>query len=77
MTLEDTIPLMTSDDYIDRLRAEYFQLKIRTQRLDLAIQSGNFPPAITLVMKGQRNHMINYMSMLVYRAWLEGITLED
>lgn len=32
-TLEDTIPLMTSDDYLDKLKAEYYQLEIRYNAL--------------------------------------------
>lgn len=35
--LKDTISLMTSDDYKDRLLAEYWQLKIRHQKLQVAI----------------------------------------
>ena len=33
MKLEDTIKLMTSDDFKDRTRAEYFQLKLRHEGL--------------------------------------------
>ena len=33
MTLKDTAKLMVSDDYKDRFRAEYFQLKIRYDKL--------------------------------------------
>lgn len=33
MTLKDTAKLMVSDDYKDRFRAEYFQLKIRYDSL--------------------------------------------
>lgn len=35
--LKDTINLMTSDDYKDQLLAEYWQLKIRHQKLQVAI----------------------------------------
>lgn len=35
--LKDTINFMTSDDYKDRLIAEYWQLKIRYQKLQVAI----------------------------------------
>ena len=33
MRLEDTISLMTSDDFKDRTKAEYLQLKIRHENL--------------------------------------------
>jgi len=32
--LEDTVELMLSDDYRDRMKAEYWQTKIRYDRLD-------------------------------------------
>lgn len=35
--LKDTTNLMTSNDYRDRLLAEYWQLKIRHQKLQVAI----------------------------------------
>lgn len=35
--LKDTVSLMASDDYKDRLLAEYWQLKIRHQKLQVAI----------------------------------------
>lgn len=35
--LKDTINFMTSDDYKDRLIAEYWKLKIRHQKLQVAI----------------------------------------
>ena len=34
MTLEETVPLMLSEDFKDRLRAEYLQLCIRIESLD-------------------------------------------
>lgn len=33
MTLEETIPLMLSEDYKDRIKAEYWQVKIRHDNL--------------------------------------------
>ena len=32
-SLENTIDLMLSDDYVDRLKAEYIQTKIRYKKL--------------------------------------------
>ena len=77
MELEDTIELMTSDNYVDRLKAEYYQLKIRASKLNKTIESGVFAPsALNVIAKAQLNHMINYMSILAYRAYIEGISLE-
>ena len=36
--LEQTIPLMISDDYKDRFKAEYMQLQIRTTKLSNMIE---------------------------------------
>lgn len=33
MKLKDTIKLMESDDYKDRFKAEYYQVKIRKEKL--------------------------------------------
>ena len=33
MTLEETISLMNSEDYKDRFKAEYYQTKIRYEKL--------------------------------------------
>ena len=34
MELKDTIDLMISSDYKDRFKAEYYQVKIRVEKLD-------------------------------------------
>ena len=33
MELKDTVALMESDDYMDRFKAEYYQTKIRYEKL--------------------------------------------
>ena len=38
MELKDTIPLMTSGDYRERFKAEYYQLRIRAGKLQSLIQ---------------------------------------
>ena len=77
MELKDTIALMTSEDYRERLKAEYFQTKIRANKLRKAIECGVFVSALNVIAEAQLNHMINYMAMLAYRAYLEGINLEE
>ena len=39
MTLRQTVPLMLSDDYKERMRGEYFQLKIRMEKLSARINT--------------------------------------
>ncbi len=77
MTLEETIPLMTSNDYKERLKAEYFQLKIRANKLLKVIDSGVFVSSLNVIAQAQLNHMINYMAILAFRAYIEGINLEE
>lgn len=36
MELKDTITMMQSEDFVDRLRAEYWQAKIRLEKLHAA-----------------------------------------
>ena len=40
MELKDTIELMQSEDYKDRFKAEYFQLKIRYDKLKAMLEKG-------------------------------------
>lgn len=77
MELKDTIEMMTSADYRERFKAEYLQTRIRANKLHKAIDSGVFVSALNVIAQAQLNHMINYMSILAYRAYLEGIDLED
>ena len=39
MELKDTIELMQSNDYIDRFKAEYLQLKIRMEGLSSMLKN--------------------------------------
>lgn len=77
MELKDTIEMMTSADYKERFKAEYLQTKIRANKLHKAIDSGVFVSALNVIAQAQLNHMINYMSILAYRAYIQGIDLED
>lgn len=42
MKLKDTIKLMESDDYKDRFKAEYYQLKIRKEKLQKMLNNKPF-----------------------------------
>lgn len=84
MTLRDTIPLMTSAEYKERFKAEYYQLKIRCEKLQAMLkqyrEGGNLPfeldcPYELLVI--QLAHMQSYFDVLTNRAKIEKVDLED
>ena len=79
--LKDTIDMMTSADYKDRFRAEYYQTKIRHDKLRTMLikhEAGTlgFEPTCPLsLLHEQYKHMGNYISCLEIRAEMEGIEL--
>lgn len=81
MELKDTIKLMQGEDYKDRFRAEYWQTKIRYDKLDtmtVKYEAGtlNFTPSCSLaLLKEQKSYMGNYIRILKIRAEIEGIEL--
>ena len=81
MELKDTIELMKSNDYVDRFKAEYYQLKIRTQKLSDMLKKykeGTLPctPKCSYdLLNGQFKAMDMYASYLEERAEIEGIEL--
>lgn len=81
--LEDTIGLMKSADYKDRFKAEYYQTKIRYDKLHmmcLKYEAGklDFTPDCPLEMlKDQKRAMGNYLYCLEVRAIQENIDLFD
>ena len=81
MELRDTVEMMNSDDYKERFKAEYYQVKIRYDKLDamtIKYESGalNFTPKCSLeLLKLQKMWMGNYIRTLKIRAEIEGIDL--
>ena len=78
MTFEDTVSLMLSEDYRDRLRGEYWQTKLRYNRLVDTIskmykEELDFEPVVS--MHEQRDIMFEYLCLLQKRAELENIKL--
>lgn len=79
--LSDTITLMTSDSYEERFKAEYEQLKIRTEKLSAMLDDWkngklNFQPKCPYeLLAEQLLHMKDYARTLEVRAKIEGITL--
>ncbi len=82
MELKDTIGMMNSADYKERFKAEYYQTKIRYEKLHRMVvknEAGtlNFTPSCDIeLLKKQKMHMGNYLYCLEVRAEIEGISLE-
>ena len=81
MELSKTVELMESDDYKDRFKAEYYQTKIRYEKLHQMLvknEAGtlNFQPKCSLdLLRQQANNMGAYLYTLEVRAQIEGIDL--
>ena len=81
MDLKDTIELMNSPDYKDRFKAEYYQVKIRYEKLHKMIvkyEAGtlNFTPSCSIeLLKAQKSQMGMYLYFLEVRAEIEKIEL--
>ena len=79
--LSETIELMTSENYDDRLKAEYYQLVIRLNGLyEMLVKYKmgklNFTPKCSYdLLHGQYRAMDLYLQYLVDRAEVEGIEL--
>lgn len=82
MELKDTIALMQSDYYKDRFKAEYFQTKIRYDKLHkmlIKLDAGTLdfkPTCSKIVLLEQKRHMGEYIRSLQLRAEIEGIDLD-
>lgn len=82
MTLFDTVTLMESPDYKERFKAEYYQTKIRYEKLHTMVvkyEAGtlNFEPKCSIeLFKEQLAAMGKYLYTLEVRAAIEGIDLE-
>lgn len=79
--LKDTIEMMTSDDYKERFKAEYWQTKIRRDKLASMVERYNageldFKPTCSIdILATQLTWMGMYLSILGIRADMEGIDL--
>lgn len=82
MTLEDTVAMMRSSDYKERFKAEYYQCKIRIASLDnmlnaLDSDQLSFTPTCSKeILQVQLQSMRTYLSILNYRAEIEGIEVD-
>lgn len=81
--LKETVELMLSNDYKERFKAEYYQLKIRLDRLDNMLSEMendelNFTPTCPYeLLQNQLKAMLLYEIFLKERAKIEKIDLED
>ena len=81
MELQDTIELMKSEDYKDRFKAEYWQVKVRLDKLYTMyshMKNGTLDFELTCpaeVYIKQLEAMAQYIDILEKRAELEDINL--
>lgn len=68
LNLKDTIPLMVSEDYRDRLKAEYFQLVLRIKKLEIRLEEADDE-----LLEAQLAIMNAYQKILKERMTKEGI----
>ena len=81
MELKDTIAMMQSEDYKERFKAEYYQIVIRYQKLQVILQKWdncelNFEPTCPRsTYNVQIKAMTDYIAILEAIAVMEGIRL--
>ena len=81
MELKDTVEMMNSDDFKERFKAEYYQTKIRYEKLKKMCnkyEAGTlgFEPNCSLkLLREQQSYMGMYLNRLEVRAEIEGIEL--
>lgn len=74
--LTDTVDLMLSDSYDDRLKAEFMQLKIRSEKLKKELDNtGLNVVGQRDLMRCQLEAMQSYKYLLIKRCELAGIDL--
>ena len=81
MELKDTITLMTSEDYVERFKAEYIQTKIRYEKFHkmlIKLEAGTLdfkPKCSTSILLQQKRAMGDYLKILEVRAEIEGLDI--
>jgi hypothetical protein len=90
MELKDTIAMMTSEDYKERFKAEYYQTKTRYEKLKAfnnkieaarctQYQVNQLPmpkhDCPDEMLREQQNVMEHYLQILEVRAVIEGVEL--
>lgn len=81
MELKDTIEMMQSEDYKERFRAEYEQLRIRFDKLNATLNKWDAgtltftPTCPRSTYNIQIRAMADYLAALEARAVMEGVEL--
>lgn len=70
MELADTVKLMGSLDWKGRLKAEYWQLKLRISKLNTSIHNNDIPQCTKDILYEQLIAMNTYISVLEKRIKL-------
>lgn len=83
MELKDTVEMMGSEDYKERFKAEYYQVKIRYGKLKYMLERWDnelldfTPTCPRSTYDMQIRTMSDYIAILEMRAAMEGITLPN
>ena len=83
MELKDTIEMMVSEDYKERVKAEYCQVKIRYGKLKYMLERWDngvldfTPTCPRSTYDLQISAMKDYIAVLEARAVMEGVTLSS
>lgn len=81
MELKDTMELMVSENYKDRFKAEYYQTKVRYEKLHkmlIKYEAGTLgfePSCLKEILEDQEYYMKDYLKTLEIRAEIEKIEL--
>lgn len=74
MELKDTIDFMLSDDYKDRLKAEYLQLQIRVNKIMKSLKNNDKSKKLRQM---QLTPMLQYKTILAMRLEEAGIEIKE
>ena len=83
MSFADTIEMMQSENYKERFKAEYWQLRIRFEKLKAMLEKWDngelefTPTCPRSIYDGQINAMTEYLACLEARASMEHVVLTD
>ena len=83
MELIETVELMQNVNYRQRFLAEYYQLKIRIEKLEAMVNKWDkgeldfIPTCDREIYDDQLYYMRGYLNILKNRAEIEGIELEE
>lgn len=75
--LKETVDLMLSDNWQDRLKAEIYQTQIRQDKLNGVLEKMNKDDPAYEMLYSQSVHMTDYLCDLQTRASAFGIELES